>query len=49
MTAAGIGGDLPLLLGIAIFSAIFVFTGNLMADILYGFVDTKIVYSSDGR
>ncbi len=49
VTAAGLGGDLPLLLGIAIFSTIFVFTGNLMADILYGFVDTKIVYSSDGR
>lgn len=42
VTAAGLGGDVPLLLGIAIFSAIFVFTGNLIANILYGVVDPRI-------
>ncbi|TGY97065.1 ABC transporter permease [Petralouisia muris] len=42
VTAAGLGGDVPLLLGIAIFSAIFVFAGNLIANILYGIVDPRI-------
>lgn len=41
-TAAGLGGDVPLLLGIAIFSAMFVFAGNLIANILYGVVDPRI-------
>ena len=41
-TAAGLGGDVPLLLGIAIFSALFVFAGNLIANILYGVVDPRI-------
>ena len=35
LTAAGLGGDVPLLLGIAVCSAAFVFAGNLTADILY--------------
>jgi peptide/nickel transport system permease protein len=39
---AGIRGDLPLLLGIVIFSAIFVFAGNLAADIIYCVVDPRI-------
>ncbi|MEG1946562.1 MAG: ABC transporter permease [Lachnospiraceae bacterium] len=42
LTAAGLGGDVPLLLGIAIFSAVFVFAGNLIANILYGVVDPRI-------
>ena len=42
VTAAGLGGDVTLLLGIAIFSAVFVFTGNLIANILYGMVDPRI-------
>ena len=41
-TVAGLKGDVPLLLGIALFSAVFVFTGNLMANIIYGFVDPRI-------
>lgn len=41
-TVAGLKGDVPLLLGIALFSAVFVFTGNLMANIIYGFVDPQI-------
>ncbi len=42
VTAAGLGGDVPLLLGIAIFSALFVFTGNFIANILYGAIDPRI-------
>ena len=41
-TVAGLKGDVPLLLGIALFSAVFVFTGNLMANVIYGFVDPRI-------
>ncbi|WP_410509779.1 ABC transporter permease [Methanosarcina hadiensis] len=40
--AAGLRSDVPLLLGIVIFSAIFVFCGNLIADIIYEFVDPRI-------
>lgn len=39
---AGLRSDVPLLLGIAIFTALFVFLGNFIADIIYGFVDPKI-------
>lgn len=39
---AGLGSDLPLLLGITIISAAIVFGGNITADILYGAVDPKI-------
>ncbi len=39
---AGLGGDVPLLLGITLFSALFVCVGNLMANLLYGVVDPKI-------
>ena len=41
-TAAGLNGDVPLLLGIAIFSAIFVFVGNFIANILYGVLDPRL-------
>ena len=41
-TAAGIKGDVQLLLGIAIFSAIFVFVGNLTANILYSILDPRL-------
>lgn len=40
--AAGLRGDVPLLLGAVIFSALFVFAGNLLADIIYRFVDPRI-------
>lgn len=40
--AAGLQSDVPLLLGIVLISAVFVFTGNLLADILYYFVDPRI-------
>lgn len=39
---AGLGGDVPLLLGIAIISAAIVFVGNFLAEILYGVVDPRI-------
>lgn len=38
---AGLRGDVPLLLGIVIFSTLFVFIGNLVADIIYHFVDPR--------
>jgi peptide/nickel transport system permease protein len=40
--AAGLRSDVPLLLGIVIFSTLFVFFGNLIADIIYEFVDPRI-------
>ena len=39
---AGLRSDVPLLLGVTIFSALFVFTGNLIANIIYNFVDPKM-------
>ena len=39
---AGLRGDIPLLLGIVLFSAVFIFTGNLIADIMYRLVDPRI-------
>lgn len=39
---AGIGGDTALLAGIALISAILVFGGNLIANILYGVIDPKM-------
>ena len=41
-SAAGLKGDVPLLLGIALFSALFVFVGNLIANLLYGFLNPQI-------
>lgn len=46
-TAAALNGDVPLLLGIAIFSALFVFSGNLIANILYGALDPRVKESGD--
>lgn len=40
--AAGMGSDIPLLLGITLFSAIFVFVGNMTANIIYGIADPQI-------
>lgn len=39
---AGLGGDAPLLLGIALVSAALVFGGNLLANILYGVIDPRM-------
>lgn len=40
--AAGLGGDMPLLLGVTVTTAALVFGGNLIADLLYGAVDPRI-------
>lgn len=42
IVTAGIKGDIPLLLGISICSAVFVFLGNFIADILCYFIDPRI-------
>lgn len=39
---AGLGSDVPLLLGITVIMAVIVFAGNLAANILYGVVDPRI-------
>lgn len=41
-TAAALKGDAPLLMGIALISALFVFAGNLIANILYEICDPRI-------
>lgn len=40
--AAGLSSDVPLLLGVTLVSTLFVFTGNFIADIIYGAVDPRI-------
>lgn len=39
---AGVRGDVPLLLGIVLVSAVFIFVGNTMADVLYRVIDPRI-------
>lgn len=38
---AGLRGDVPLLLGIVLFSTVFVFVGNVIADLIYYVVDPR--------
>ncbi|WP_282937932.1 ABC transporter permease [Paenibacillus sp. RC67] len=38
---AGLRGDIPLLMGLVLFSAVFVFSGNLLADLIYRIVDPR--------
>ena len=45
---AGVGGDAPLLVGIALASAAIVFAGNLVANILYGVVDPRMRLAEGG-
>ena len=40
--AAGLGSDMPLLMAVTVVSALFVFGGNLIADVLYRIVDPRI-------
>ena len=40
--SAGLKGDLPLLMGIVIISLIFVYTGNLIADLIYMLIDPRV-------
>lgn len=42
VSEAGLQGDVPLLLGVTLFSALFVCVGNMIADLLYGVVDPRI-------
>lgn len=42
VSAAGLNSDVPLLLGITLFSALFVCVGNMIANLLYGIVDPQI-------
>lgn len=49
LSAAGRKGDLPLLLGIALCSAIFVFVGNLIANLLYGIFNPQIREGGESR
>lgn len=44
---AGLGGDAPLLVGIALASAAIVFGGNLVANILYGVIDPRMRKGAD--
>ncbi len=46
---AGLGGDVPLLLGITVISAAIVFAGNLAADVLYAVVDPRMKRARSGR
>ena len=39
---AGLGGDVPLLLGVTVTCAAIVFLGNFAADILYGVIDPRM-------
>lgn len=39
---AGLGSDIPLLLGITVISAAIVFMGNFIANVLYGVIDPRI-------
>lgn len=41
-TTAALKSDVPLLLGVALFSVLFVFVGNLTANILYGVLNPQI-------
>lgn len=42
VSAAGLNSDVPLLLGVTLFSTLFVCIGNLIANTLYGVVDPQI-------
>lgn len=42
VSAAGLQGDLPLLLGITLFSALFVLVGNMIANLMYSVIDPQI-------
>jgi len=39
---AGLRSDVPLLMGLVLFSAVFVFVGNTLADVVYRWVDPRI-------
>ncbi len=42
LTDAGLKGDLPLLMGIVLISAVFVFAGNMLADLLNAMINPRL-------
>lgn len=42
VAAAGLNSDVPLLLGVTLFSALFVAVGNLIANLLYALIDPQL-------
>lgn len=46
-TTAGLKSDVPLLLGVALFSVLFVFAGNFIANLLYGILNPEIREGSE--
>ncbi len=42
VAAAGLNSDVPLLLGVTLFSTLFVSVGNMIANLLYGVIDPQI-------
>lgn len=46
---AGLRGDVPLLLGIALFTTVFVFTGNLLGDTTHHLLDPRLRSTSRRR
>ena len=42
VSAAGLNSDVPLLLGITLFSTLFVCVGNMVANLLYSIIDPQI-------
>jgi len=42
VSAAGLNSDVPLLLGVTLFSALFVCVGNMAADLLCGIIDPQV-------
>ena len=46
---AGLGGDAPLLVGIALATAALVFAGNLAANLLYGVIDPRMRQGRSAR
>jgi len=50
VSAAGLNGDVPLLLGITLFSVLFVCAGNMIANLLYGVIDPQVrAFAEVGR
>lgn len=45
---AGLGSDVPLLMGITLATAAIVFIGNMIANLLYGVVDPRIRKGGQG-
>lgn len=46
--SAGLGSDIPLLMGITVISALLIFAGNLAANLLYGVIDPRIGKGGNG-